>query len=211
MVGIVLTVFCFCNNLKAETSESDSVVLVVGDSLSAAYGIETQQGWVSLLAERIKSNSPAWRVVNGSVSGHTTLDGKNRIDYLIQTNQPNIVILELGANDGLRGYPIESIRRNLEILIDRAIDAGAFVILAGMQLPQNYGPRYLSDFKELYYELAEAHDLELIPFLLDGVAIDESKMQADAIHPNADGQPQIMENVWSVLSPYLTTVPLQDD
>ena len=180
-----------------------SVVLVLGDSLSAAYGIAPNEGWVSLLEREMDSNVPEWQVVNGSVSGFTTLDGLNSIDELLHAHRPKIVILELGANDGLRGYPVESIRENLMVLIQRAEAMGAKVILAGMQLPQNYGPRYLEQFKNLYPDLAAEKGLGLVPFLLDEVAIDSSKMQDDGIHPNALGQPQIKDNVWDVLEPYL--------
>lgn len=177
--------------------------MIFGDSLSAAYRLEEKDGWVALLQQKVNSEAPSWRVINRSVSGYTTLDGLNTIDYELSNHQPRIVILELGANDGLRGYPIESIKHNLALLIDRSQSAGAFVILAGMQLPQNYGPQYLDGFKELYETLAEEKQTGLIPFLLDGVATDTSQMQEDFIHPNEKGQPQILKNVWQTLEPHL--------
>ena len=142
-------------------------------------------------------------MVNASVSGHTTLDGLTRIDALLDEVKPHIMILELGANDGLRGYPVDAIRENLIELIDRAQTAGIFVVLAGMQLPQNYGPKYLDEFKTMFEELAVTKQTGLIPFLMDGVATEDALMLDDGLHPNADGQPGLLANVWPVLSRHM--------
>ena len=194
------------NPVRAETEPPQLTILVLGDSLSAAYQMSPEMGWVSLLEQKLAAQVPTWRVVNGSRSGDTTLDGLIRFNALLDIEQPDIVILELGANDGLRGYPVSSIRANLVELIDRAQDAGAYVVLAGMQLPQNYGPKYLSEFKSMYEDLADEKETALIPFLMDGVATESELMQEDGIHPNEDGQPGLLANVWPVLEPQLYVV-----
>ena len=155
---------------------------------------------MSLLQQKLEDEHPHWQVVNASSTGDTTLDGLIKIGALLTEVKPDIMILELGANDGLRGYPVEDIRANLIELIDYARAQGVYVLLAGMQLPQNYGPKYLDDFKNMYSKLAAAKGTGLIPFLMDGVATVEALMQNDGLHPNADGQPGMLENVWSVLS-----------
>ena len=195
----------FWAELQAETLAERPTILVLGDSISAAYQIDPASGWVSLLEQKLADYVPHWRVVNGSRSGDTTLDGLVRIESLLRIEKPRIVILELGANDGLRGYPIASIRANLIQLIDHAQQADAFVVLAGMQLPQNYGPKYLDEFKNMYYDLSMEKQTALIPFLMEGVAAVDELMQDDGLHPNADGQPGLLDNVWLVLKPYLDT------
>ena len=197
---------CISTSLSAETVELEQrTILVLGDSLSAAYRIDTELGWVSLLQRKLITERSDWRVVNASVSGHTTLDGLNRIDALLDEFKPQIMILELGANDGLRGYKVEAVRDNLADLIERAHAQGAFVILAGMQLPPNYGPKYTDPFQEMYRELSKTMNTGLIPFLLDGVAgvEEEELMQDDGLHPTAEGQLGLLANVWPVLLKHL--------
>lgn len=179
--------------------------MVFGDSLSAAYRIDTNLGWVSLLSQKVAEEHPTWQVVNASTSGDTTLDGLIKIDEVLADVKPQIVILELGANDGLRGYPVNAISDNLIELIDRFQATGAFVVLAGMQLPQNYGPKYLTEFKQMYYDIADAKNAGLIPFLLEGVATNLELMQDDLIHPNAAGQPGLLANVWAELKTHVAS------
>ena len=183
--------------------QESRTILVVGDSISAAYRIDTDLGWVSLLQQKLETERPDWRVVNASVSGHTTLDGLVRIDALLDEVKPQIMILELGANDGLRGYKLDAVRDNLIELIDRAQSRGVFVVLAGMQLPPNYGPQYVDGFKNMYAELSTTMNTGLIPFLMDGVAAVDELMQDDGLHPKAEGQPGLLENVWPILSRFL--------
>ena len=158
---------------------------------------------MSLLQQKLETERPDWRVVNASVSGHTTLDGLVRIDALLDEVKPQIMILELGANDGLRGYKLDAVRDNLIELIDRAQSRGVFVVLAGMQLPPNYGPQYVDGFKNMYAELSTTMNTGLIPFLMDGVAAVDELMQDDGLHPKAEGQPGLLENVWPILSRFL--------
>jgi acyl-CoA thioesterase-1 len=178
-------------------------VLVLGDSISAAYGIQRDQGWVALLEARLKTLNPGHAVVNASVSGDTTGGGRARLPQALALHAPDIVVIELGGNDALRGYPIDRIRGNLSAMAKAAIDAGARVIVAGMQIPPNYGPRYTQGFARTFVEIAERYDVSLVPFLLDGIATDAALMQADGIHPTAAAQPQILENLWPQLAPLL--------
>lgn len=195
---------CISTSLSAETVELERrTILVLGDSISAAYRIDTESGWVFLLQQKLDAERSDWRVVNASVSGHTTLDGLNRIDALLDEFKPQIMILELGANDGLRGYELDAVRKNLAELIDRAHAHGAFVILAGMQLPPNYGPKYAGPFKEMYEELSMTMNTGLIPFLMDGVAAVDELMQDDGLHPKAEGQPGLLANAWPVVLKHL--------
>jgi len=172
----------------------ESTVLVVGDSLSAGYGIDIKQGWVALLeTEMAKKHQLKW--INASVSGETTSGGKTRLDQLLKTHQPDYVILELGGNDGLRGQPLNLIRNNLQSMIDRIHQQEAKILLLGMQIPPNYGARYTQSFTKMYPDLANKNKLLWVPFLLEGVATNPSLMQNDGIHPTAEGQPSVMENV----------------
>lgn len=174
-------------------------LLVMGDSLSAAYGIDREQGWVSLLSERIDERDLPWSVVNASVSGETTGGGLARLPRLLEDHDPQLVILQLGGNDGLRGLPVSSIGENLEEMIELSLEAGAEVLLAGIRIPPNYGPRYTEPFFAQYRELADAYELPLLPFLLEGIAENPGLMQSDGIHPIAEAQPMILGNVWPVL------------
>lgn len=185
------------------TPLSTASMLVLGDSLSAAYGISLEQGWVNLLRERMRQQGYAMDVVNASVSGETTSGGLSRLPDLLETHGPSLVVIELGANDGLRGTPLEIVRGNLEQLVQRARDSGAEVVLIGNHLPPNYGPQYTQAFFDLFREVAEEYQVALVPFLLDGVASDWDLMQDDGYHPKASAQPRLLETVWSRLQPLL--------
>lgn len=195
----VLWVFTSFASTMAHAEDNDGVLLVFGDSLSAAYRMNEQDGWVALLQQRLRGESIPVQVVNGSVSGETTAGGLARLPAMLDAHQPDIVILELGGNDGLRGLPVTNIRQNLERMIQMSQQAGAEVILAGIQIPPNYGPRYTGPFYAQYQQLANEYDLVLIPFLLEGIAEDPALMQDDGIHPTAQAQPMIVNIVWPVL------------
>ena len=179
------------------------VILVLGDSLSAGYGIPVEKGWVSLLQRRLVERGFPYRVVNASISGDTTSGGLSRLPAALELHRPAIVVLELGANDGLRGQPPMAMSRNLSQMIERSQQAGARVLLAEMRIPPNYGPLYAQKFQATFGELAKRYDIPLIPFLLDGVAGNPGLIQDDGLHPRAEGQPRILDNVWAALEPVL--------
>ncbi|WP_111413922.1 arylesterase [Billgrantia lactosivorans] len=176
------------------------VLLVMGDSLSTAYGIEREAGWVSLLEERLEGRA---RVVNASISGETSSGGASRFPELIGQHEPDIVLLELGGNDGLRGLPPGQLETNLAGMIEASQETGAEVLLLGIDIPPNYGPAYRRAFSEVFTRLADTYDTPLVPFLLEGVALEEGLMQDDGIHPTDDAQPIILDNVWPALEPLL--------
>ncbi|MEZ5498010.1 MAG: arylesterase [Steroidobacteraceae bacterium] len=171
----------------------------MGDSISAAYGIAAEQGWVSLLQARLRTQGYGYRVVNASVSGETTEGGRNRLPRALQRHRPAIVIIELGGNDGLRGLPLDTTRANLAQMIKLSRRAGARVVLLGMRLPPNYGEEYGNAFAALYAELAQSPDVELVPFFLDGVALEPGMMQPDGLHPGAAAQATLLQNAWPKL------------
>lgn len=196
-----LVLFCGCC-LVPGISAAQSTILVFGDSLSAAYGIPREAGWVNLLQEEMqRSHHPQYQVVNASISGETTTGGRQRIAAALRQHKPNIVILELGANDGLRGAPVKNIEANLSVLIRQSRKSRAKVLLLGMQLPPNYGMEYTSAFKSLYPKLAQRYHVVLVPFLLEGVVPEQ--FQADNLHPVAAAQPRILQNVMQKLAPLL--------
>lgn len=176
-------------------------ILVFGDSLSAGYGIALTESWVNLLRLELKTTHPQFEVVNASISGETAAGGLRRISRAIKEHKPAVVILELGANDGLRGSPIVEIERNLSQIIERIKQANSTVLLLGVQLPPNYGPDYTLRFRALYPKLAKEHQLTLVPFMLEGIAPEQ--FQADNLHPNAAAQPRIVQNVLHSLKPIL--------
>ncbi|WP_062063994.1 arylesterase [Cellvibrio sp. OA-2007] len=186
----IVTSLTYAQNAPAHATK----ILVMGDSLSAAYGIDIQQGWVNLL-EQALTKKYAVQIINASVSGETSSGGNTRLPALLAEHQPNIVIVELGGNDGLRGQPLKLLEKNLQAMIDASKKANAKVLLAGMQIPPNYGARYSNQFKDLYGKLAKKNDLELIPFLLEGIGGNEALVQRDGIHPTAEAQPIIVSNV----------------
>jgi len=180
-----------------------NTVLVLGDSLSAAHNIPVQSGWVSLLDARLRNMVPMWTAVNASVSGETSLSGRNRLPALLQKVHPSVLVLELGANDGLRGLPLPLLRDNLVAMIDAAQQAKVRVLLVGIELPVNYGPQYRDGLRAVYADLARTKHTALVPFLLDGVALDPALMQEDGLHPVARAEPKVLETVWNQLHPLL--------
>lgn len=176
---------------------------MLGDSLSAAYGMRLDQGWVALLQKRLQAEGYGHRVVNASASGETTGGALARLPRALATHRPAIVVIELGGNDGLRGLPIAQVRENFEALIRLSHESGARVLLVGMRIPPNYGPAYTKDFHRLFGDLAARHRLPVVPFFLDGIALDDSLMQDDGLHPGAAAQPRLLEQVWPRLKPLL--------
>ncbi|PWB49081.1 MAG: arylesterase [Nitrosomonadales bacterium] len=189
--------------LVAPSAWAGQTILVFGDSLSANYGIASEAGWVSLLQQRLDRKPHDYRVVNASISGETTAGGISRIHAALDTHQPDIVIIELGANDGLRGLSLEATRNNLDGIMLACRTRQARILLIGMRLPPNYGAAYTEGFAALYPALAKKHRAALLPFLLDGIADRREWFQADNLHPTAAAQAAIMENVWAKLQPLL--------
>lgn len=176
-------------------------ILVLGDSLSAAYGIPAESGWVALLAERVASSG--WTVINASISGETSAGGAKRLPELLQRHRPAIVIVQLGGNDGLRGLPLAALEANLEGMIRAARESGAKVLLLGVELPPNLGEPYRERFRAIYRNLAERYAVALHPFFLADIALEPGMMQADGIHPTAAAQPAMLEAIWPLLAPLL--------
>ncbi|MDO4904892.1 MAG: arylesterase [Lautropia sp.] len=192
----------------ASASDRAPVLLVLGDSLSAEYGLRRGQGWVALLGERIQQQAgklkhQEWRVVNASISGETTVGGRTRLPRLLQQHRPALTLIELGGNDGLRGLPIQTVSANLRQMIESAQAQGSQVLLIGMQMPPNYGPAYARQFQQMYQSLARDTGSALVPFLLEGFGSDRDWFQPDGIHPNATAQPKMLDNVWPTLKPLL--------
>ncbi len=194
-------VACALLALAAPAQAAARTLLVFGDSLSAAYGLSTNQGWVHLLGERARSLG--WRVVNASISGETTAGGLRRLPGDLKRHQPAVVVIALGANDALRGQPIAAIRGNLEKMIQISRKARAEPVLAGMMIPPNYGIDYAAQFRGLYGELASKHRIRGVPFLLEGVADKPELFQPDQLHPIASAQQRILDNVWPSIEPLL--------
>jgi acyl-CoA thioesterase-1 len=195
-----MSIVLFCSH--AYTSES--TLLVFGDSISAAYGMEQNQGWVHLLTQQPDLQTAGFEIINASVSGETTDGGVIRLPKTLALHQPDIVIIELGGNDGLRGYPIANIRSNIDEMIRLSRASGAQVLLIGMVLPPNYGRRYTSAFEAVFSNAAVEFDINVVPFLLNGVATDESLMQRDGIHPRPEAQQLILDGIWPYLQPLVT-------
>ncbi len=184
---------------ERDAAASAPVILVFGDSLSAGYGVPLGHGWVDLLAQRMAGKGYDFGVVNASVSGETTAGGLARLPRALALHRPRIVILELGANDGLRALSVAQAKMNLERMIELAQGAGARVLLIGMRMPPNYGPRYTSAFYDMYSTLASTDHLALVPFLMAGVALHPTLIQSDGLHPNEQAQPLLLDNVWPEL------------
>ena len=183
--------------------QSGILVMVLGDSLSSAYGMPLEKGWAALLRERLARHRPPARVVNLSISGETTRGGRSRLPAALAKHQPEVVIVELGGNDGLRGVSLDETRSNLTKILQMVHASRAQALLVGMQIPPNYGPQYAAAFRNLYAQLAQRFDVALVPFLLAGVADQPERMLADGIHPTAEAQPDILDNVWPYLAPML--------
>lgn len=189
--------------LMTSYAHASPAILVLGDSLSAGYGIDPRRGWVQLLRERLEQDGHDYRVLNASISGDTTRGGWERLPKALEQHQPAILILELGANDGLRGFPIPEIRTNLEQIVNLARVSGAKVLLLGMRLPPNYGRRYAERFAELFPQFALDKGIPIVPFFLEGVSERPDLMQEDRLHPNESAQPLLLENIWPRLRPLL--------
>jgi acyl-CoA thioesterase-1 len=183
---------------SAQAAESPTI-LVFGDSLSAGYGIDVDQSWVTLLQKRLEETGYEHRVVNASISGETTAGGATRIASAIIDFEPDLIILELGANDGLRGFPTSSIRTNIETIARRARDSGAEVVLLGIRIPTNYGVRYTQAFEAVFSEVAADLEIRWIEFFMDGIALNDELLQEDRIHPNAEAQPMLLDNAWPII------------
>lgn len=200
----LLGVFLLSSQLPLRAMAGDSpVIIILGDSISAAYNMETGQSWPSLLQQRLDKNGYTHRVVNSSISGDTTQGGLSRLPRLLDKHHPALIIIELGGNDGLRGVSIEVTHANLSAMIESSQAAGATVLLAQMRIPPNYGITYTEQFNGNYTRLNEKFGVLLIPFLLENVALEPGLMQADGIHPNAAAQPVLLDTVWAVLEPEL--------
>lgn len=183
---------------------SQNTLLVLGDSLSAAYGVPAETAWVQLLRNRLEGRGLQWQVVNASISGETTDGGLRRLPALLETNQPDVVIIELGGNDGLRGFPPEVIESNLAKMIEMVLDIDAMPLIVGMQIPPNYGQRYTKMFADIFPKLSDQYDARLVPFFLEGIYNQNGMMQEDGIHPTEEAQPVLLDNLWDQLKPLLT-------
>ena len=209
---IVAALFCLITGFTvrahaANTPDMPSSILVIGDSLSAEYGLQRGSGWVNLIQKRLNDAGLDWRVNNASISGDTTSGGLSRFPDALERHKPDIVIIELGSNDALRGLSLDMTRSNLGRMLEQAKAAGSRVVLVGMQIPPNYGRQYTEAFKTLFEDLAKANKVALVPFLLDGMATDRSLFQADGIHPNESAQPVLADNVWKALEALVTARP----
>lgn len=203
--SIVFIAFIFIfAPVSGDQNSPDRNLLIMGDSLSAAYGVQTEQAWVALLRQRLDNQGFSdWTVINASISGETTDGGLRRLPELLTRHEPEIVMIELGGNDGLRGFPPQVIRQNIATMIEKSRQADAGILLVGMQIPPNYGQRYTRAFATIYPELADRFGTELVPFFLADIYDNEAMMQDDDIHPTAEAQGQLLDNVWPVLKPML--------
>lgn len=205
MSRVLLFVFLFNSSflLLVSNSYASKKILILGDSLSAAYGISKEQSWVTLLDKKLKKIESGYEMINASITGSTTANGLTRLPQLLKAHQPDLLMLELGGNDGLRGLSLKKMKKNLQKMVEMSQDTGASVFLIGIKIPLNYGPMYTELFDKVYSQLQSKYDLPLVPFLLDGVATNPALMQSDRIHPNAKAQPVLFKNVWKVLEPEL--------
>jgi acyl-CoA thioesterase-1 len=201
--GIAIGLFCLLISFVTSAS-SNSTILVMGDSLSAEYGISRGSGWVKLLEGQLQKQGSQWLVFNASISGETSAGGLTRITSLLQQKKPRIVMLELGANDALRGLSVDETEKNLSKMIQLSKQSGAKVLLFGMQIPPNYGQDYTKKFKDLYPKLATQEGVELVPFFMAGIVTNADFFQADKIHPNEKAQPILYKNVWGAMALYQT-------
>lgn len=206
-IAVILTAFAAISFAGLAGAAEMRTVLVLGDSLSAAYGIDPKDGWVSLLGQRLTAENMPWKVVNASISGDTTAGGLSRLPRELATHKPALVVIELGGNDGLRGLPVDVMRSNLEKKIALARAAGASVLLLGMQIPPNYGAQYADRFAAAFRDVAKANRAALVPFFLDGIAENRSYFQNDGIHPTREAQSKLLDNVWPALKPLLAAKP----
>lgn len=199
----MLRVLCLLMMLMLPATGSAATIMIYGDSLSAGYGLPRQAGWTNLLLQRLHDENFDYKVVNASISGETTLGGKNRIAEALSSHKPEIVIVALGANDGLRGQSLDAMRANLDAIIQTCVKRKVRVLLVGMRLPPNYGAAYTEKFHAIFRDLAQRRKLPLVPFLLDGFADNAALFQADGIHPAVQAQPLMLDNIWKILRPML--------
>ncbi len=203
-LGIAAVAWCLLSaQSNPALADDDANILIMGDSLSSAYGLPLSEGWTALLQQKLDQSAADYQVVNSSVTGDTTANGLSRLPDLLTQHRPTIVIIELGGNDGLRGLSIKKMRSNLREMVAQATQNGARVLLVGMQIPVNYGAGYARLFSESFALIAEETQSPLVPFLLEGFALDTDYFQSDGIHPNQQAQPVMLDNVWRVLEPLL--------
>ncbi len=202
-IGLLVLLCAFVAVARPAGVQAPRTVLVMGDSLSAGYGMAASQGWVSLLDDRLEARRPGWNVVNASISGETTAGGVARIDAALARTKPAVVVIALGANDGLRGLPLAQTRANLGKMVAASRKVGAEVLLVGMRMPPNLGRDYTEGFEANYRTVAKEDGATLLPFLLAPIAADRDAFQADNLHPTADVQPQLLDHVWKTLEPML--------
>jgi acyl-CoA thioesterase I len=196
-------ILALCAAATHNASAADAVILVVGDSISAGYGLPAGAGWVALLQQRLTAGHYPYTVVNASITGDTTAGGRARFDSLLARHRPAVTVIELGGNDGLRGGSIDAMRQNLEAMTVAAQNAGSRVLMVGMRMPPNYGPAYVQRFDATFAEVAKVRNSALVPFLFDGFGDDEAMFQPDRVHPTAAAQPKLLDNVWRELKPLL--------
>jgi acyl-CoA thioesterase-1 len=201
--GILVSGLLLLSGQAAWPSAQPRTLLVLGDSISAGYGLQSGESWVALLQQRLTAQGYGYRVINASVSGETTTGGLSRIPRALTLHKPAVVILELGANDGLRGLPLDTTRANLSRMVELSVGARAQVLLVGMKIPPNYGPRYALGFENIFSELATQRKLALVPFFLEDVALAPGLMQDDGLHPTAKAQPLMLQTLWPSLLPLL--------
>ena len=203
-IVMVFALLCLSAWTMPNSYANNHKLLIIGDSLSAEYGLSRGTGWVALLEKRLQSNQLSWTVINASISGETTAGGQTRLATLLKTHQPQIVIIELGANDALRGLQLQATEKNLRLMIQSSKQTGAKVLLLGMRIPPNYGADYSNKFFRLFDKLASAEQVEYLPFFLEKVADKAELFQTDQIHPNAQAQSILLNNVWPKLKPMLS-------
>ena len=200
----MLRLLLFVSIIIFSTLSVGKSIVVLGDSISAGYGMSLEKAWVNLLQKKLSQENYSYQVINESISGDTTHGGLARIDSVLKKHQPTIILIELGANDGLRGHPPLLIKKNLRELIKKSQNAGANVVLLSMRIPTNYGKRYTDLFYDNYSDLAKEMSVHVVPFILDKIATNQHLMQADGLHPNDHAQPMIVENIWPFLAPILS-------
>jgi len=203
MIQRAITLIILSLAAVAGANAADRTIVVLGDSLSSGYGLGAEKSWVVLLEDHLRAEAYGYQVVNASIAGDTSTGGLARLPRLLEEHAPEIVVIELGGNDGLRGLPPAKLRENLETMIALAFDAGATPLLAGIQIPPNYGPAYTDLFTQVYHDVAATTGVAFVEFLMDGVALHPELMQGDRIHPNGSGQQPMFENVWAVLQEML--------
>jgi acyl-CoA thioesterase-1 len=201
ILSLLLSVFGIV--FQAAHADDQPLILILGDSLSAGFGMDAEDSWVNLLEIRLQEQGHSYRILNSSISGDTTQGGLARLPRLLDRYQPEFVIIELGGNDGLRGINPDVTRKNMALMIQKCQQSNAQVLLTGIKLPPNYGMAYLEKFESMYADLANEYGTLLVPFILEGVVFEPGMMQADGIHPSEQGQPVLLENIWKVLGPEL--------